>query len=132
MTNLENSSAFETDQESVLLAALDRVFSKKAPTGDAILEGELLKNVNTQATTSVRSVPIETPSPTVDGVDLNPVDLDKPVVIELKPIEVLVKPTDATSGKVTTAEIEKSQLQLAPANTPTVNNTSISNSLPSQ
>jgi hypothetical protein len=126
----ELSSTFETDYESVLLAAVDRLFSKKVPTGDSILEGEILKTVNTQPDTSIRSIPIENPSPNVAEVDSNSTASDKPIVIELKPAAVLVNPTDATSGKVTTAEIEKSQL--APANTTTVNNTSISNSLPSQ
>lgn len=125
----ELSSTFETDYESVLLAAVDRIFSKKVPTGDSVLEGEILKTVNTQPDTSIRSIPIETPSPNVAVADSNSTTLEKPIAIELKPIEVLVKPTDATSGKVTTAEINKSQL--APASTTTVNNTSINNFLPS-
>lgn len=133
MTNLfgklkEQASIFETDQESVLLAALDRVFSKTVPIGDSILEGEISKTVNTQPNTSVKSALIENPSPVVAGTDDKSIEPVKPTIIELKPIEVLIKPTDATSGKVTTAEIAKGQPESVSSTT--VNNTSITNSLP--
>lgn len=99
------------------------------PTSQTVLSKEADKvSPNLTATANIKPSMIEQPSPTVAESLTNSTTSTNPAAIEIKPIEVLVKPTDATSGKVTVAEMDKGQV--APSGATTVNNTTIANSLP--
>lgn len=99
------------------------------PTGETVLSKEADKaSPNLTATVNIKPSMIEQPSPTGVEPVANSTASTNPTAIEIKPIEVLIKPTDATSGKVTDAAMNKDQV--APSGATTVNNTSITNSLP--